>query len=91
MATRNDIIKSMAKKTKFTQRESAEALEAAIDSISEFLALGDNVQLTGFGIFEVKERAARNGRNPHTGEKMVVPGYKLPVFIAGKKLKDLIR
>lgn len=91
MANRNDLIKAMAKRTKFTQRESAEALEAALDSISEFLALGESVQLMGFGNFEVRDRAARNGHNPHTGEKMIIPKYRLPVFKAGKKLKDMVR
>lgn len=65
-------------------------INAFVETVSETLAEGDVVRLVGFGTFEVKERAARRRYNPQTGELMDAPGYKSPVFKAGKALKDAI-
>ena len=61
-----------------------------IDAISEALAAGEKVALVGFGTFEVSERAAREGRNPRSGETMSIPASKMPKFKAGKALKDMV-
>ena len=71
-------------------RKSEKALKAFIDVITEQLKAGDKVQVVGFGTFEVSERAAREGRNPQTGETMKIDACKAPKFKAGKALKDAI-
>ena len=65
-------------------------LSAALDTISAALEKGDKVQLSGFGIFEAKERQARVGRNPHTKEPIDIPATRVPVFKASKVLKDML-
>ena len=66
------------------------AVAALVDTIAEALVQGEKVQLVGFGSFEVKSRAARTGRNPHTKEQIEIPASKVPVFKAGKALKDTV-
>ena len=66
-------------------------MDALFESIAEALASGDKVSLTGFGVFEVRERAARTARNPQTGEPIEVPASKAPAFKAGKGLKEACR
>ena len=73
-----------------TRKDSETALNAAIAAIGEALASGESVQLVGFGTFSVKERAAREGRNPRTGETVKIKAAKAPVFKAGKALKDKV-
>ena len=79
-----------AKVEKFTKKDAEAAVSAVIDSISEALVEGEKVQLVGFGTFEVKERAAREGRNPRTGETIKIAACKHPTFTAGKALKDSV-
>ncbi len=67
------------------------AVDAVFQSIQNALQNGDNVQLLGFGTFEVRERAAREGRNPHTGEALTIPASKVPAFKAGKALKEAVK
>ena len=87
---KSDLIAAMAVKTGKTKKESEEALEAFVASVTESLKKGEKVQLVGFGSFEVRKRAARKGRNPQTKEEIKIPASKAPVFKAGKALKDLV-
>ena len=73
-----------------SKKDAGVALDAAIATISDVLARGESVQLIGFGTFGVKERAAREGRNPRTGEVVKIKASKVPTFKAGKALKDKV-
>ena len=88
MANKQDLIAKVAEATELTKKDSAAAVDAVFASIEEFLAAGEKVQLIGFGNFEVRERAARQGRNPQTGETISIAASKVPAFKAGKALKD---
>ncbi|CAN5719425.1 HU family DNA-binding protein [soil metagenome] len=79
-----------ANKSGLSKGDTSKALDAVLDSITEALQGGDKVSLTGFGTFEVRDRAARTGRNPQTGAEMQVPAYKAPAFKAGKSFKDAV-
>ncbi|MBU0567839.1 HU family DNA-binding protein [bacterium] len=87
--TKADLINTVAA-TGLTKRQSAEAIEAVLDGIKDALAGGERVQLVGFGSFEVKERSARSGRNPQTGDAIEIAAKKVPVFKAGTALKDAV-
>lgn len=82
------LVAKIAEKSGLSKKQAELALGAFIDSITEALKAGDKVQLMGFGTFEVKERAARTGRNPSTGETIEIPASKTPTFKAGKGLRD---
>ena len=73
-----------------TKKAAEEAVNVFVDVVTNELAKGNRVQLVGFGTFEVRQRAARKGRNPQTGEEMRIPASKAPVFKAGKHLKDVV-
>ena len=83
-----ELITSMAEKSQLTKKDAESALKAFIDSVQEALENGDKVQLIGFGTFETRERAAREGRNPRTKETITIPASTVPVFKAGKEFKD---
>ena len=83
-----ELITSMAEKSQLTKKDAETALKAFIDSVQEALENGDKVQLIGFGTFETRERAAREGRNPRTKETITIPASTVPVFKAGKEFKD---
>ena len=85
-----ELITTVAEKTGLSKKDTEAALNAALDTITEVLAEGSKVQLVGFGAFEVKSRAARLGRNPKTMESIQIPASKVPVFKAGKALKDTV-
>ena len=85
-----ELINAVAKKADLSKKDSEAAINAAIDVIAAALADGDKVQLVGFGAFEVKARAERIGRNPKTKEQISIPASKVPVFKAGKALKDAV-
>jgi DNA-binding protein HU-beta len=85
-----ELVAAIADKTELSKKDSEKALKAFIDVIAEELAKGEKIQLVGFGTFEVSERAAREGRNPQSGEPMNIPASKAPKFKAGKALKDMI-
>ncbi len=85
-----DLINAVAEKTGLSKKDSESAVAAMVDVITESLVQGEKVQLVGFGSFEVKSRAARMGRNPHTREEIQIPASKVPVFKAGKALKDTV-
>ena len=73
-----------------SRKDAEKAVNAMLDTVGNTLAKGETVQLIGFGTFEVKERAARDGRNPRTGEVVKIPASKAPAFKAGKALKDKV-
>ena len=87
---KTELIDAMASKTGLTKKNAELALNAFVESVSEELAKGEKVALVGFGTFEVSERAAREGRNPQTGETMKIAASKAPKFKAGKALKDAV-
>ena len=89
--TKTELVAAAAKKSGLTQKDTDKALSALLDTVSEALAKGDKVQLTGFGTFEVREKAAREGRNPRTGETIAVPASKAPAFKAGASLKKAVK
>ena len=82
------LIAKMAEKSELSKKQAEAALNAFTDIITEALKAGDKVQMMGFGTFEVKERAARIGRNPATKENIEIPAKKIPTFKAGKGFKD---
>ena len=82
------LVAKIAEKSGLSKKQAEQALGAFIDSVTEALKEGDKVQLMGFGTFEVKERAARVGRKPSTGETIEIPAKKIPTFKAGKGFKD---
>lgn len=87
---KTELVAEVSEKAGLTKRDAEAAVKAIVDSVTEALAKGDKVQLVGFGSFEVKKRAARIGRNPRTKEEIEIPATVLPVFKAGKLLKDTI-
>lgn len=87
---KTELIAAVAEKTGLSKKDSESAVAAVVDVITESLVQGDKVQLVGFGSFEVKQRAARLGRNPKTKEELKIPASKVPVFKAGKALKDTV-
>ena len=87
---KTELVAAIAEKTDLTKKDAELALTAVVESITEALEKGDKVQLIGFGSFEVKNRAARTGRNPKTKEAIEIPASRVPVFKAGKALKDKV-
>lgn len=87
---KTELVAAMAEQTNLSKKDAEAALKAFIDVVSEELKKGEKVQLVGFGTFEVSERAAREGRNPQTGETMEIKASKTPKFKAGKALKDAL-
>jgi len=87
---KTDLINSVAEKAEVTKKDAEKVINAVFASISDALTAGEKVQLVGFGTFEVKERAARVGRNPQTGETINISAAKVPTFKAGKVLKDAV-
>ena len=85
---KGEVIKAMADKAGFTNKDAAAAYEAFIATVTEALKAGDKVQLVGFGTFEVKSVEAKTGINPRTGEKVAIPATKKPVMKFGKAYKD---
>lgn len=87
---KQELISAMAEKANLSKKDAEAALNAFVSAVEDALVKGDKVQLVGFGGFEVRERAARTGRNPQTGAEMKIDAAKVPAFKAGKALKDLI-
>ena len=85
---KGELVNAMAEKVGLTRAQAGEALDAAIDTITEALKKGEEVKIVGFGTFTVAERAAGEARNPRTGEKVQVAASKTPKFKAGAGLKD---
>ena len=87
---KTELIAIAAENSGMTKKDTERVLNAAIDAITAALVKGDKVQLSGFGIFETKNREARIGRNPHTKETIEIPATRVPAFKASKALKDII-
>lgn len=87
---KTELVTAIADNAGLSKKDSEKALKAFIDVVTDELKKGEKIQLVGFGTFEVIERAAREGRNPLTGEKMQIKASKAPKFKAGKALKDAV-
>ncbi|MCI8910249.1 MAG: HU family DNA-binding protein [Oscillibacter sp.] len=85
-----ELISAVAASAEVSKKDAEAVVSATLDTITEALKSGEKVQLVGFGSFEVKARAARIGRNPKTKESIEIPASKVPVFKAGKALKDTV-
>ena len=88
---KTELVSVVSEKTEFSKKESAQIVDALFASIEEALTKGEKVQLIGFGTFEVRERAARKGRNPQTGAEIEIPASRVPAFKPGKALKDAVK
>lgn len=87
---KNELINAVSERANITKKDAEIAVSATFEAISDALCDGEKVQLVGFGAFEVKKRKARIGRNPKTKEAVEIPATKVPVFKAGKLLKDSV-
>ena len=88
--SKTELIAAVAQSTGMTKKDAERAVNATMDAITASLVKGEKVQVSGFGIFDVKTREARVGRNPRTKETIQIPASKQPVFKAGKALKDAV-
>ncbi|UEA31452.1 HU family DNA-binding protein [Granulicatella elegans] len=91
MANKAELVDRVAKKTQLTKKDVSAVVDALFETIQEALQAGEKVQVIGFGNFEVRERAARKGRNPQSGEEIQIEASKVPAFKAGKALKDAVK
>jgi len=89
--TKTELVDAIASRAGLTKADAGRALDAALGAIENALSRGEKVTVTGFGTFEVRQRAARMGRNPQTGAPLHIPATKTPAFKAGKGLKDAVR
>ena len=87
---KTELIAATAERAGIAKKDAERALNAAIDAITASLVAGEKVQISGFGIFETKNRDARTGRNPHTKETIQIPATRVPAFKASKGLKDAV-
>ena len=88
--TKAELVEDVAKATELTKKESERLVELVFESIVETLNQGEKIELRGFGSFRVRERGARRGRNPKTGDPVNIPAKRVPYFKPGKELKELI-
>ncbi|MFK7696438.1 HU family DNA-binding protein [Paenibacillus sp. HJGM_3] len=86
---KSELIAKVAESTDLSKKDVTKAVDAVFDAITDALQTGDKVQLVGFGNFEVRERSARKGRNPQTGEEIEIAASKVPAFRPGKSLRDV--
>jgi len=86
-----DLVSAVAEKTDLSKKDVAKAVDAVFEMIAEALRNGEKVQLVGFGNFEIRERSARKGRNPQTGEEIDIPASRVPAFKPGKALREGIQ
>lgn len=87
---KTELVGQVAAQTSMTKKDVEKVVNAFFDTVEGALKSGDKVQLIGFGTFEVRDRQARKGRNPQTGEEINIPATKVPAFKAGKALKDAL-
>ena len=87
---KTELIEAVAKSAEMSKAAAGRAVDATFDTITKALKADDSVNLIGFGTFEVRQRAARTGRNPQTGKTMEIPASNIPAFKAGKSLKDAV-
>ena len=85
-----DLISAVAAESGLSKADAKKAVEGVVSAVSNALKSGDKVSLVGFGTFEPRKRAARNGRNPQTGKEIKIPAKTVPVFSAGKKFKEVV-
>ena len=90
VVNKTELVANVAETAGLTKKDAEKAVNALFTTVQQALIEGDKIQIIGFGTFEVKERAARTGRNPRTGEDIQIPASKNPVFKAGKALKDAV-
>ena len=88
--TKQELITNVANGAELTKKDAEKAVNAVFTAITETLSAGDKLQIVGFGTFEVRERAARKGRNPQTGAEIEIAASKAPAFKAGKALKEAV-
>ena len=88
--TKADLVKAVSEKANCPKKDAEMAINTVIDCITDAVAQGEKVQIVGFGTFEVRERGEKKCKNPRTGEEMIIPAKKAPVFKAGKALKDAV-
>jgi DNA-binding protein HU-beta len=88
---KTELVKAVAIQAELTQKDAASAVDALFNTISNSLAQEEKIQLIGFGTFEVRERSARKGRNPQTGEEIDIAASKVPAFKPGKELKEAVK
>ena len=88
---KSELVAAMAEKAEMSKKDTMRALDALLEVISEQLEAGNEVALTGFGTFKTRVQAARTGRNPQTGETIQIAEKTVPVFKAGKTLKDAVK
>ena len=89
--TKEEMIERIAQSSGITKKQAATALDAFMSTVTQQLKKGGKVSFTGFGTFTVSKRKARKGRNPQTGASITIPAARVPVFRAGKKLKEAVR
>ncbi|WP_078555630.1 HU family DNA-binding protein [Bacillus alkalicellulosilyticus] len=88
---KTELVNAVAERSEMTKKDATTAVNSVFEVISDTLAKGESIQLIGFGNFEVRERAARKGRNPQTGEEIDIAASKTPAFKPGKQLKDAVK
>ncbi|MCY9019947.1 HU family DNA-binding protein [Priestia megaterium] len=88
---KTELVDAVATQAELSKQDAKKAVEALFETISNTLAKEEKIQLIGFGTFEIRERAARTGRNPQTGEEMTIPASKVPAFKPGKELKAAVK
>jgi DNA-binding protein HU-beta len=89
--TKADLVEAIAEQADLKKADAERALAAFVDTVAKALSRGQSLQITGFGTFEPRKRAARKARNPQTGEEIDVPATTVPAFRAGKSLKDVVK
>lgn len=87
---KTELVSAVAEQAQISKKDAEKAVSAVVDTITNALKEGEKVQLVGFGTFEVRQREARQGKNPRTGEAISIPASKAPAFKAGKALKDTV-
>lgn len=90
MMNKAELLTTVAERAEMSKKDTAKVVDTLMDTIAEALAKGEKVQLVGFGNFEVRERSARKGRNPQTGEEIQIQASKTPAFKPGKALKEKV-
>jgi DNA-binding protein HU-beta len=88
---KTELVHTVAAHAELTKKDATAAVDALFETISSALAKGEKIQLIGFGTFETRERAARTGRNPQSGEQIQIPASKIPAFKPGKELKEAVK
>ena len=88
--TKTDLIAQVAANTEMSKKSAEQAVNAVFEALSKAMSEGEKITISGFGTFEVRERAERIGRDPRTSEEIVIPASKTPAFKAGKALKDAV-